>query len=56
MKFDFVFLICVAAVMVINSSAVAYAQDLSALGLPALTTATGSNGETTFSITQILLL
>ena len=57
MRFDFVFLICVAAVMVINSSAVAYAQDLSALGLPALTTATGSNGETTYSLSlQILLL
>ena len=43
--------------MVINSSAVAYAQDLSALGLPALTTATESNGETTYSLSlQILLL
>ncbi len=34
-----------------------YAQDLSALGLPALTTATGENGETTYSLSlQILLL
>ena len=34
-----------------------YAQDLSALGLPALTTATGANGETTYSLSlQILLL
>jgi len=34
-----------------------YAQDLSALGLPALTTATGVNGETTYSLSlQILLL
>ena len=33
------------------------AQDLSALGLPALTTATGVNGETTYSLSlQILLL
>jgi flagellar biosynthetic protein FliP len=33
------------------------AQDLSALGLPALTTATGINGETTYSLSlQILLL
>ena len=36
---------------------VSYAQDLSALGLPALTTATGENGETTYSLSlQILLL
>jgi len=33
------------------------AQDLSALGLPALTTATGENGQTTYSLSlQILLL
>jgi len=36
---------------------VSYSQDLSALGLPALTTATGVNGETTYSLSlQILLL
>ena len=43
-----------AVMMVAN---VGYAQDLSALGLPALTTATGENGETTYSLSlQILLL
>lgn len=36
---------------------VSFAQDLSALGLPALTAATGSSGETTYSLSlQILLL
>ncbi|MAC85940.1 MAG: flagellar biosynthetic protein FliP [Flavobacteriales bacterium] len=36
---------------------VSFAQDLSALGLPALTSATGVNGETTYSLSlQILLL
>jgi flagellar biosynthetic protein FliP len=36
---------------------ITYAQDLSALGLPALTSATGVNGETTYSLSlQILLL
>ena len=36
---------------------VSFAQDLSALGLPALTTATGENGQTTYSLSlQILLL
>ena len=43
------------AVMMLTN--VSYAQDLSALGLPALTTATGENGETTYSLSlQILLL
>ena len=41
----------------IFASNITYAQDLSALGLPALTTATGVNGETTYSLSlQILLL
>jgi flagellar biosynthetic protein FliP len=41
----------------IFASNTTYAQDLSALGLPALTTATGVNGETTYSLSlQILLL
>ena len=36
---------------------ISFAQDLSALGLPALTAATGSSGETTYSLSlQILLL
>tara|TARA_Y100000991_G_scaffold208363_1_gene187295 strand:+ start:1098 stop:1871 length:774 start_codon:yes stop_codon:yes gene_type:complete len=36
---------------------ISFAQDLSALGLPALTTATGENGQTTYSLSlQILLL
>lgn len=36
---------------------VSFSQDLSALGLPALTTATGENGQTTYSLSlQILLL
>ena len=36
---------------------VSFAQDFSALGLPALTTATGENGQTTYSLSlQILLL
>ena len=43
--------------ILIFASNTAYAQDLSALGLPALTTATGINGETTYSLSlQILLL
>ena len=43
--------------ILIFASNATYAQDLSALGLPALTTATGVNGETTYSLSlQILLL
>ena len=43
--------------ILIFASNTTYAQDLSALGLPALTTATGINGETTYSLSlQILLL
>ena len=43
--------------VLIFASNTTYAQDLSALGLPALTTATGVNGETTYSLSlQILLL
>ena len=50
----FIFCGMLALMMVTN---VSYAQDLSALGLPALTTATGVNGETTYSLSlQILLL
>ena len=50
------FIICgVLALMMLPN--VSYSQDLSALGLPALTTATGVNGETTYSLSlQILLL
>ena len=43
--------------ILIFASNTTYAQDFSALGLPALTTATGVNGETTYSLSlQILLL
>jgi flagellar biosynthetic protein FliP len=43
--------------ILIFASNITSAQDLSALGLPALTTATGINGETTYSLSlQILLL
>ena len=43
--------------ILIFASNTTYAQDLSALGLPALTTATGVNGETIYSLSlQILLL
>ena len=46
-----------ALLILIFASNTTYAQDLSALGLPALTTATGVNGETTYSLSlQILLL
>ena len=48
-------LYCIFAFMMVAN--VSYAQELSALGLPALTTATGANGETTYSLSlQILLL
>ena len=48
---------CLGLLSLIFSSNIAYAQDLSALGLPALTAATGVNGETTYSLSlQILLL
>jgi flagellar biosynthetic protein FliP len=43
--------------ILVFASNITYAQDLSALGLPALTSATGVNGETTYSLSlQILLL
>ena len=52
--FKFILWGVLALMMVTN---VSYAQDLSALGLPALTTETGENGETTYSLSlQILLL
>ena len=48
---------CLGLLTLIFSSNIGYAQDLSALGLPALTAATGVNGETTYSLSlQILLL
>ena len=47
-------LLCIFALCPVSIS---YAQDLSALGLPALTAATGSDGATTYSLSlQILLL
>ena len=41
-------LICFAIIYFVFSTA-SWSQDLSGFGLPALTTATGSNGETTYS-------
>ena len=47
---------CVMLTLLITTN-ISFAQDLSALGLPALTTATGENGQTTYSLSlQILLL
>ena len=57
MRTDIFLIPLMAIVLFINSAGVSYGQDLGALGLPALTTATGSNGETTYSLSlQILLL
>ena len=48
---------CWAMLILLITANVSFAQDLSALGLPALTTATGENGQTTYSLSlQILLL
>lgn len=49
-------LICFVIIYFVFSTA-SWSQDLSGFGLPALTTATGSNGETTYSLSlQILVL
>ena len=57
MRLDIFLIISTAAILLINSTGFSYAQDFGALSLPALTTATGSNGETTYSLSlQILLL
>ena len=48
---------CWGILTLLITSNISFAQDLSALGLPALTTATGANGQTTYSLSlQILLL
>ena len=48
---------CWGMLTLLITSNISFAQDLSALGLPALTTATGENGQTTYSLSlQILLL
>ena len=48
---------CWGVLTLLITTNISFAQDLSALGLPALTTATGENGQTTYSLSlQILLL
>ena len=48
---------CISAVFLIGSSGTLLAQNLGAFGLPALTSSTGLNGETTYSLSlQILVL
>ena len=48
---------CWGVLTLLITTNISSAQDLSALGLPALTTATGENGQTTYSLSlQILLL
>ena len=57
MKFNCFSIFYLLAFFLVSFSNPLLAQDLGALGLPALTTATGSNGETTYSLSlQILLL
>ena len=57
MKFNSLSIFYLLGFFLIGFSNPLLAQDLSALGLPALTTATASNGETTYSLSlQILLL
>ena len=49
--------VCWGMLTLLITTNIGFAQDLSALGLPALTTATGENGQTTYSLSlQILLL
>lgn len=48
---------CISAVFLIGNSGTLLAQNLGAFGLPALTSSTGLNGETTYSLSlQILVL
>ena len=57
MKFNSLSIFYLLGFFLIGFSNPLLAQDLSALGLPALTTTTASNGETTYSLSlQILLL
>ena len=55
--FNFFKYACWGLLTLLITTNISSAQDLSALGLPALTTATGENGQTTYSLSlQILLL
>ena len=55
--FNYVKYVCWGMLALLITANISFAQDLSALGLPALTTATGENGQTTYSLSlQILLL
>ena len=55
--FNYFKYVCWGMLTLLITSNIGFAQDLSALGLPALTTATGENGQTTYSLSlQILLL
>jgi len=55
--FNYFKYVCWGLLTLLITTNISFAQDLSALGLPALTTATGENGQTTYSLSlQILLL
>ena len=55
--FNYFKYVCWGMLTLLITTNIGFAQDLSALGLPALTTATGENGQTTYSLSlQILLL
>ena len=55
--FNYFKYVCWGMLTLLITTNISFAQDLSALGLPALTTATGENGQTTYSLSlQILLL
>ena len=55
--FNYFKYVCWGILALLITANISFAQDLSALGLPALTTATGENGQTTYSLSlQILLL
>ena len=55
--FNYFKYVCWGMLAIVITANISFAQDLSALGLPALTTATGQNGQTTYSLSlQILLL
>ena len=56
-RFNYFKYACWGMLTLLITTNISFAQDLSALGLPALTTATGENGQTTYSLSlQILLL
>jgi flagellar biosynthetic protein FliP len=57
MRFNSLLLLCFSAFFLFGSFSASFAQNLGVLGLPALTSATDPNGETTYSLSlQILLL